>query len=257
MSQLSQEAILNRVNNINNPYRNSLPNWGTIPTYEEVPTINSQALAQQNTGLLSTPVGNNVNQDYIQGILKAIKPSEYVQVGTNPHWYGDSRILTNSPLVDSTAVLGNETFKYDPQTGNYIGSNGLSRSFSDLYQNNAKFLTKEGNPFNIQEKSWLGENFGNIASGINAGVGLLNAYNAFQTRGLLEEQLDAQINAMNRNIANQAKIYNNKVDSSYAVASGMKGARDPYGNARPLSVAERDAFKSKAKDKYINGSAIA
>lgn len=93
-------------------------------------------------------------------------------------------------------------------------------------------------------------------AGLQALSGLMNAYTGYKNYKLAKEQFGFEKAAMNRNIANQAKVINNAYDNAAQVAAGMIGARDSAGNYGMTSQDVVDRYAANAEKKHVDGSRI-
>lgn len=152
-----------------------------------------------------------------------------------------------------------------PNDSYYKNANGDLTSFSYSNMPNQNWFNtnetplydKMGNQTGVlTRESWLNQNMGNIMNGLNAGLGILGAYNAFQNRYLAQDQLDLQKDYYNRNIANQAQLINNQIGARARIAAAMQGNRDIYGNAIASTQETRDKYERDARKRYVNGSSI-
>ena len=114
-----------------------------------------------------------------------------------------------------------------------------------------------------------GSNWGNTASMIGAGAGILqglgglaSAYTAYKGLQLAKDQFRYQKGLANRNLANQAKTINNSYDNAAQVAAGMIGggsynpATDSQGNYGMTDQAIVDRYAQKAKEQHVDGSPV-
>ena len=114
-----------------------------------------------------------------------------------------------------------------------------------------------------------GSNWGNTASMIGAGAGILqglgglaSAYTAYKGLQLAKDQFRYQKGLANRNLANQAKVINNSYDNAAQVAAGMIGggsynpATDSQGNYGMTDQAIVDRYAQKAKEQHVDGSPV-
>ena len=114
-----------------------------------------------------------------------------------------------------------------------------------------------------------GSNWGNTASMIGAGAGILqglgglaSAYTAYKGLQLAKDQFRYQKGLANRNLANQAKVINNSYDNAAQVAAGMIGggsynpATDSQGNYGTTDQAIIDRYTQKAKEQHVDGSPV-
>ena len=114
-----------------------------------------------------------------------------------------------------------------------------------------------------------GSNWGNTASMIGAGAGILqglgglaSAYTAYKGLQLAKDQFKFQKGLANRNLANQSKIINNSYDNAAQVAAGMIGggsynpATDSQGNYGMTDQAIVDRYAQKAKEQHVDGSPV-
>ena len=114
-----------------------------------------------------------------------------------------------------------------------------------------------------------GSNWGNTASMIGAGAGILqglgglaSAYTAYKGLQLAKDQFRYQKGLANRNLANQAKIINNSYDNAAQVAAGMIGggsynpATDSQGSFGMTDQAIVDRYAQKAKERHVDGSPV-
>lgn len=119
-------------------------------------------------------------------------------------------------------------------------------SKSTLYsptQNNTRF-------------GWNTETLGTVFSGLNALSGLANAFLGYKNYKLAKDQFGFEKAAINRNIANQAKIINNTYNNAAQVAAGMVGGIDSQGNFGYTDPAIVERYAKKAEEKHVDGSRI-
>jgi hypothetical protein len=100
------------------------------------------------------------------------------------------------------------------------------------------------------------ETLGTVFSGLNALSGLANAYLGFKNYSLAKKQFGFEKAAINRNIANQAKIINNAYDNAAQVAAGMVGGRDAQGNFGYTDPAIVERYAKKAEEKHVDGNKV-
>jgi hypothetical protein len=100
------------------------------------------------------------------------------------------------------------------------------------------------------------ETLGTVFSGLNALSGLANAYLGFKNYSLAKKQFGFEKAAINRNIANQAKIINNTYDNAAQVAAGMIGGRDSAGNYGMTNQEVVDRYAANAEKKHVDGSKV-
>lgn len=154
--------------------------------------------------------------------------------------------LANIDSANLNNLLGNNTF------------NGLS-NFSSTGTGSSN-----GNWMN----TLFGNNDGGLVGGLgnlaSIGLGGLQAYTGLQSLGLGKKALGLAKNQFafekglaNRNLANQAKTINNAYDASAQVAAGLIGGKDATGRYTTTNQEIIDKYASSAKDKYVDGSAIA
>ena len=93
-------------------------------------------------------------------------------------------------------------------------------------------------------------------AGLQALSGLMNAYTGYKNYKLAKEQFGFEKAAMNRNIANQAKVINNTYDNAAQVAAGMIGAKDSAGNYGMTNQEVVDRYAANAEKKHVDGSKV-
>ena len=103
---------------------------------------------------------------------------------------------------------------------------------------------------------WNTETLDTVFSGLNALSGLANAFLGYKNYKLAKDQFGFEKAAINRNIANQAKIINNTYNNAAQVAAGMIGGRDAQGNFGYTDPAIVERYAKKAEEKHVDGSRI-
>ena len=93
-------------------------------------------------------------------------------------------------------------------------------------------------------------------AGLQALSGLMNAYTGYKNYKLAKEQFGFEKAAMNRNIANQAKVINNTYDNAAQVAAGMIGSVDNAGNYGMTNQEVVDRYTANAEKKHVDGSKV-
>ena len=86
-----------------------------------------------------------------------------------------------------------------------------------------------------------------LFQGLGAASGLWQAYNAWNYNNMLRDQMDYQKELSNRNLANQAKMVNNAIDSSYNIMLGMTDTMTPE---------QKQKARDYSKTRYIDGSPV-
>lgn len=132
------------------------------------------------------------------------------------------------------------SYTYDPNKS--MGQNQLDFTKGlDEYQG----ITEKGMFDDMTAKDWIGVG-GQI---VNAGVGLFNAYNTYQANKDAAERYKTERAMMNRNLANQAKIVNNRIDASTSAALQLRGYdrnSDQY----------KTGMEEAAQKRHIDGSPV-
>ena len=93
-------------------------------------------------------------------------------------------------------------------------------------------------------------------AGLQALSGLANAFLGYKNYKLAKKQFGFEKAAINRNIANQAKIINNAYDNAAQVAAGMIGGRDNIGNYGMTNQEVVDRYAANAEKKHVDGSRV-
>ena len=166
-------------------------------------------------------------------------------------------IYDNSYNVDSSLALQpSGLVKYTPNndgTYNFANNTGNSLAFgfnANDFMNNNNIPVSNNNGLTWQQ----GLNYG--LAGLQALSGLANAYTGYKNYQLAKQQFGFEKAAMNRNIANQAKIINNAYDNAAQVAAGMVGAKDNAGNYGMTNQEVVDKYAANAEKKHVDGSSL-
>lgn len=169
-------------------------------------------------------------------IINAYKPSTntvkgFVE-GTNIQLHGNGKFTDYGASRSSTS------------TGNV----------SDLNLDGKTILLEDGTSMKVGDSgmSWQ-DGLGLAAQGLQSLSGLYNAYTGYKNYQLAKKQFAFEKAAMNRNIANQAKIINNTYDNAANIAADMFGNRDAQGM---LSQEVKDKFAAHARSQHVDGSKI-
>lgn len=133
-------------------------------------------------------------------------------------------------------------------------SSTSSGKVSDLNLDGKTILLEDGTSMKVGDPgmSWQ-EGLGLAAQGLQSLSGLYNAYTGYKNYQLAKQQFAFEKAAMNRNIANQAKIINNTYDNAARIAAGMAGERDAQG---VLSQDVINEYAARARQQHVDGSAI-
>ena len=249
----------NQVNRLNqNPYWGSTGNSNyTLP-----------GLTTNTPTTTPSPFGTRQNRVVNQGLINGNLTPQTPNVAN----LGNGSILTNTSNLGldfnkiNSFTRNGETFtrvlKDGQATDMFESGNGVRLSQSDIFNqptflsDQYSFLDENGNVLGtLNNQSWLSQNLGTIWNGLQTGLGIVGAYNAFQNRQLFEDQLDAQKAFWNRNIANQAKMINNEYDSHARIAAAQEGSYN-NGVVGTTSDGVAQEYMNRAKQKHVDGSPI-
>ena len=146
------------------------------------------------------------------------------------------------------------------QIGNtgYFIENGMAtnlsgdvKPISDFYGQSVIGLDGKTATLNNPSGGWQ-QGLGYGLAGLQALSGLANAFLGYKNYKLAKKQFGFEKAAMNRNIANQAKVINNAYDNAAQVAAGMS-LDSSYGLARE-NLAKQ--YAADAEKKHVDGSKV-
>ena len=162
---------------------------------------------------------------------------------------GNLNNLTNSLYGINTSPINTSAYDFsiNPTRVANNGTWGI-----DLFGSNAS-VTPTGAGTNGM--TWQ-QGLGYGLAGLQALSGLANAFIGYKNYKLAKEQFGLEKAAMNRNIANQAKVINNAYDNAAQVAAGMIGARDSAGNYGMTNQEVVDKYAANAQKKHVDGSRV-
>lgn len=177
--------------------------------------------------------GLTLKADYLTPLSKA----KGMISGTNTYLNGDGTATKFVSRGKDVTVPVNELTGIDANT-TIIGADGKSYN-----------INPAGN-------SGLQQGLSYGLAGLQALSGLANAYIGYKNYKLARDQFGFEKAAMNRNIANQAKVINNTYDNAAQVAAGMIGARDSAGNYGMTNQEVVDRYAANAEKKHVDGSKV-
>ena len=129
--------------------------------------------------------------------------------------------------------------------------NGVDSMYGDIANTNVPTPSTSSSGFGFNTGT-----LGVVTGGLQGLSGLAQAFVGMKNYELAQQQFKYQKGLANRNLANQAKIINNTYDNAAQVAAGMIGGKDVSGNYGFTNQAIVDDYAKKAKEKYVDGSAI-
>ena len=135
--------------------------------------------------------------------------------------------------------------------GSSSGYNGVDSMYGDIANTNVPTPSTSSSGFGFNTGT-----LGVVTGGLQGLSGLAQAFVGMKNYELAQQQFKYQKGLANRNLANQAKIINNTYDNAAQVAAGMIGGKDVSGNYGFTNQAIVDDYAKKAKEKYVDGSAI-
>ena len=153
--------------------------------------------------------------------------------------------LTNSSSMFGGIDDSNSMF------GSSSGYNGVDSMYGDIANTNVPTPSTSSSGFGFNTGT-----LGVVTGGLQGLSGLAQAFVGMKNYELAQQQFKYQKGLANRNLANQAKIINNTYDNAAQVAAGMIGGKDTSGNYGFTDQAIVDGYAKKAKEKYVDGSAI-
>ena len=153
--------------------------------------------------------------------------------------------LTNSSSMFGGIDDSNNMF------GSSSGYNGVDSMYGDIANTNVPTPSTSSSGFGFNTGT-----LGVVTGGLQGLSGLAQAFVGMKNYELAQQQFKYQKGLANRNLANQAKIINNTYDNAAQVAAGMIGGKDVSGNYGFTNQAIVDDYAKKAKEKYVDGSAI-
>lgn len=153
--------------------------------------------------------------------------------------------LTNSSSMFGGIDDSNSMF------GSSSGYNGVDSMYGDIANTNVPTPSTSSSGFGFNTGT-----LGVVTGGLQGLSGLAQAFVGMKNYELAQQQFKYQKGLANRNLANQAKIINNTYDNAAQVAAGMIGGKDVSGNYGFTNQAIVDDYAKKAKEKYVDGSAI-
>ena len=153
--------------------------------------------------------------------------------------------LTNSSSMFGGIDDSNSMFRSSS------GYNGVDSMYGDIANTNVPTPSTSSSGFGFNTGT-----LGVVTGGLQGLSGLAQAFVGMKNYELAQQQFKYQKGLANRNLANQAKIINNTYDNAAQVAAGMIGGKDVSGNYGFTNQAIVDDYAKKAKEKYVDGSAI-
>ena len=153
--------------------------------------------------------------------------------------------LTNSSSMFGGIDDSNSMF------GSSSGYNGVDSMYGDIANTNVPTPSTSSSGFGFNTGT-----LGVVTGGLQGLSGLAQAFVGMKNYELAQQQFKYQKGLANRNLANQAKIINNTYDNAAQVAAGMIGGKDVSGNYGFTNQTIVDDYAKKAKEKYVDGSAI-
>ena len=153
--------------------------------------------------------------------------------------------LTNSSSMFGGIDDSNSMF------GSSSGYNGVDSMYGDIANTNVPTPSTSSSGFGFNTGT-----LGVVTGGLQGLSGLAQAFVGMKNYELAQQQFKYQKGLANRNLTNQAKIINNTYDNAAQVAAGMIGGKDVSGNYGFTNQAIVDDYAKKAKEKYVDGSAI-
>ena len=153
--------------------------------------------------------------------------------------------LTNSSSMFGGIDDSNSMF------GSSSGYNGVDSMYGDIANTNVPTPSTSSSGFGFNT-----DTLGVVTGGLQGLSGLAQAFVGMKNYELAQQQFKYQKGLANRNLANQAKIINSTYDNAAQVAAGMIGGKDVSGNYGFTNQAIVDDYAKKAKEKYVDGSAI-
>lgn len=156
---------------------------------------------------------------------------------------GNLNTLTNGLYGINTSPVNTSTYDFSINPTR-VANNG---SWSvDLFGGNTPVT-----PTSTDGMTWQ-QGLGYGLAGLQALSGLANAFLGYKNYKLAKQQFGFEKAAMNRNIANQAKVINNAYDNAAQVAAGMS-LDSSYGLARE-NLAKQ--YAADAEKKHVDGSRV-
>ena len=153
--------------------------------------------------------------------------------------------LTNSSSMFGGIDDSNSMF------GSSSGYNGVDSMYGDIANTNVPTPSTSSSGFGFNTGT-----LGVVTGGLQGLSGLAQAFVGMKNYELAQQQFKYQKGLANRNLANQAKTINNAYNNAAQVAAGMIGGKDVSGNYGFTNQAIVDDYAKKAKEKYVDGSAI-
>ena len=153
--------------------------------------------------------------------------------------------LTNSGSMFDNTDYSNSMFRYPSR------NNDVDSMYRDIVNTNTSTPSTSSS-----ELGWNTGTLGVVTGGLQGLSGLAQAFVGMKNYELAQQQFKYQKGLANRNLANQAKIINNTYDNAAQVAAGMIGGKDVSGNYGFTDQAIVNDYAKKAKEKYVDGSAI-
>ena len=170
--------------------------------------------------------GNDFGNEYTKSFLESNGLTDFTQMdGMN--FGGTSNVLPQVSLDGYS--WNNDLFTSSDPATSYSGP-------SSLYSGNNSFTNsnnnKNGGFFSSMGDSWSSmqgkDQFG-TAAGI--GMGLLQAWGAYEARKLEEDKLDFQMDAFNKNFGMQKTAYNDNIQSRNRTLASATGS-DQYAHKK-------------------------
>ena len=153
--------------------------------------------------------------------------------------------LTNSSSMFGGIDDSNNMF------GSFNRYDGADSMYGDIANTNTSTPSTSSSGFGFNTGT-----LGVVTGGLQGLSGLAQAFVGMKNYELAQQQFKYQKGLANRNLANQAKIINSTYDNAAQVAAGMIGGKDVSGNYGFTNQAIVDDYAKKAKEKYVDGSAI-